>query len=39
MTADQYMKWLSGKVQIGGYITASPSPNGIYIKFHYFGDK
>jgi len=35
----EYENWLSGRVQIGGYITAASVPGGLTIKFHYFGDK
>jgi hypothetical protein len=35
----QYESWLSGRIQMGGYITASSVPGGLLIKFHYFGDK
>jgi hypothetical protein len=39
MTADEYEKWLPGKVQIGGWVTAQPATQGLLIKFQYFGDK
>ena len=38
-TAVEYERWLSGKLQVGGNITAEPIPNGLLIKFNYFGDK
>jgi hypothetical protein len=39
VTADQYRTFLIGKVQIGGQITAQETPEGLLIKFHYFGDR
>jgi len=38
-TADQYNRWLSGKIPDGGQITSESIPGGILIKFHYFGDR
>ena len=38
--ASEYQSWLaSGKLQVGGHITAEPISGGLLIKFHYFGDK
>jgi hypothetical protein len=39
VTASEYENSLSGKVQIGGQITAHAIPGGLLIKFHYFGDR
>ena len=39
MTASEYETSLSGKVQVGGQITAQETPEGLLIKFHYFGDR
>ena len=39
ITAEEYERWLSDKLQTGGSIIAKPSPGGLIIKFHYFGDK
>jgi len=39
LTTSEYETWLSGKVQIGGQITAQTVPGGFLIKFHYFGDR
>ena len=39
VTAGEYENWLSGKVQVGGQITAQTIPGGLLIKFHYFGDR
>lgn len=39
MTADAYENWLSGKVQVGGQVTAQAIPGGLLINFHYFGDR
>jgi len=38
-TAGEYERWLSGKVPVGGYVTAQQIPGGLLIKFHYFGDR
>lgn len=38
ITAEEYERWLSGKLQTGGSIIAKPSAGGLSIKFHYFGD-
>ena len=38
-TAGEYENWLSGKLQVGGSVTAEPIPGGLLIKFRYFGDK
>ncbi|MCU1292636.1 MAG: hypothetical protein JWP08_1486 [Bryobacterales bacterium] len=39
ITASEYEAFLSGKVQIGGWITAQTISEGLLIKFHYFGDR
>ena len=40
MSPQQYEKWLSDRLQIGGWVTATESPSGgILISFSYFGDK
>jgi len=39
MTASEYKDFLSGKVQVGGQISARTIPGGMLIKFHYFGDR
>jgi hypothetical protein len=39
MTADAYRAWLSGKAKIGGSVAVEPIPNGLLVKFDYFGDK
>jgi hypothetical protein len=39
MTASDYEQWLTGKVQVGGWVTAQPTRQGLLIKFQYFGDK
>lgn len=39
VTAAEYKNWLSGKVRVGGQITAQAIPGGLLIKFHYFGDR
>ena len=39
VTAGEYESFLSGKVQIGGQITAQATLGGLLIKFHYFGDR
>ena len=39
VSAREYESFLSGKVQIGGQITAQGMPGGLLIKFHYFGDR
>ena len=39
MSPDEYERWLNGKVQVGGWITAETISGGLLIKFHYFGDK
>ena len=38
-TASEYENWLSGKVPVGGRVTAQTIPGGLLIKFHYFGDR
>jgi hypothetical protein len=39
ITAIEYEDSLSGKVQTGGQISVQPTPDGLLIKFHYFGDR
>jgi len=39
ITASEYESSLSGRVQVGGQITARTIPGGLLIKFHYFGDR
>lgn len=39
VTPIDYESWLSGRMQVGGYVTADSVPGGLSIKFHYFGDK
>jgi len=39
VTASEYENSLSGKVQMGGQITAQPIAGGLLIKFRYFGDR
>jgi hypothetical protein len=39
VTASEYESFLSGKVQVGGQVTARTIPGGLLIKFHYFGDR
>ena len=39
VTAGEYETSLSGKLQVGGSITARTIPGGLLIKFHYFGDR
>jgi hypothetical protein len=39
ITTSDYEALLSGKVPIGGSITAQPISEGLLIKFHYFGDR
>ena len=39
VAAGEYENLLSGKVQVGGKITARTIPGGLLIKFHYFGDR
>jgi len=39
ITAGEYETSLSGRVQVGGQITAQTVPGGLVIKFHYFGDR
>jgi hypothetical protein len=39
MTAGEYESSLSGRVQVGGQITVLTIPEGLLIKFHYFGDR
>lgn len=39
VTASEYEIWLSGKVPVGGQVTAHTISGGLLIKFHYFGDR
>lgn len=39
LSAADYQSWVSGKVPVGGHVTAEALPEGLLIKFHYFGDK
>jgi hypothetical protein len=39
LTAAEYEGWLSGKVQVGGEFHIQTTPEGLLIKFHYFGDR
>ena len=39
VTPSEYEDFLSGKVQVGGQISAQPTQGGLLIKFHYFGDR
>jgi len=39
MGPSEYMEWVSGRIQVGGYVTADSVPGGLLITFHYFGDK
>jgi hypothetical protein len=39
MTAGEYENWLSGKVPVGGRVTAQAISGALLIKFHYFGDR
>ena len=39
VTAIEYENFLSGKVQVGGRITAQTTQSGLLIEFHYFGDR
>jgi hypothetical protein len=39
VTASQYESWVSGKVAVGGRVTAEPIAGGLLVSFHYFGDK
>ena len=39
MSPSEYENWVSTKMQSGGYVTAEPIPDGLTIKFHYFGDR
>ena len=38
VTASEYEKSLSGRLKVGGRVTATPIPGGLLIKFYYFGD-
>ena len=39
VTVSQYEAFLTGKVQMGGRVTAETMLKGLLIKFHYFGDR
>lgn len=39
LTVGEYKAWLAGKVQVGGEIHVETTPDGLLIKFHYFGDR
>ena len=39
MTTEEYESSLSGRVQVGGKITVQTVPDGLLIKFQYFGDR
>lgn len=39
LTADEYQKWVSRRLQVGGSIEAHSMPEGLSIAFHYFGDR
>ena len=39
MTAAEYESWLSKRLQAGGSVSVTTIPEGLSIKFHYFGDK
>jgi hypothetical protein len=39
VSPSEYESWLSGRLQVGAYVTAEPVPGGLSIKFHYFGDR
>jgi hypothetical protein len=39
LTAGEYKTWLAGKLQVGGEIHVETTPDGLLIKFHYFGDR
>lgn len=39
VTAGEYENWLSGRVPVGGQVAAQTVPDGLLVKFHYFGDK
>lgn len=39
VTANEYETWLAGKVPVGGQVRARTIPDGLLIKFHYFGDR
>jgi hypothetical protein len=38
VTASEYENWLSGKVPVGGQVSAQEFPGGLLFEFHYFGD-
>jgi len=39
ITAGEYETSLLGGVQVGGQITVQTIPEGLLIRFHYFGDR
>ena len=39
LTADEYEAFLSGKVQVGGHLEVRSLPDGLLIRFSYFGDR
>lgn len=39
VSASDYETWLVGKVPIGGRVTVQRVPNGLLVKFNYFGDR
>ncbi len=39
VTASEYEDWLSGRVPVGGQVTAQTISSGLLITFHYFGDR
>jgi hypothetical protein len=39
VTSSEYEKWLSGKVPVGGRVSAHAIEGGLLIEFHYFGDR
>lgn len=39
VTPSEYENWVSGRLQVGGRVTAESTPHGLFIKFEYFGDK
>jgi hypothetical protein len=39
MNPIDYQSWISSRLQVGGWITTEVIPEGLLVKFHYFGDK
>jgi hypothetical protein len=37
--AGEYARWLPNRLQVGGSATVEQIPDGMVIKFHYFGDR